>query len=279
MRKLSRYWKTKGNIIGFVPTMGYLHEGHLSLVRAARKRCDKLVVSIFVNPTQFGPREDLEKYPRDLDKDLALCARESVDVVFHPGESEMYPGGFQTYVTVQDISKPMCGVSRPTHFRGVATIVAKLFNMVEPHFAVFGEKDFQQLLVIRKMVEDLDMDIEIVPHPIVREPDGLAMSSRNVYLSAQERRQAVCLSQALTAAQDIFSKGERDAETIKAIARKNIQAMPLAKIDYVELRNASDLSMVDKIDCPCVLALAVFFEKARLIDNCILDPGSGRYNK
>ena len=272
MRRMSRKWRMQGLKVGFVPTMGYLHEGHMALVRKARGLCDRLVVSIFVNPTQFGPSEDLDRYPRDLNRDLDLCASEGVDAVYHPSAEEMYPDGYQTYVQVEELSKPLCGASRPTHFRGVATVCTKLFNVVEPDLAVFGEKDFQQLQVIRRMVKDLDMAVEIVGHPIVREHDGLAMSSRNVYLSKEERSQALCLSKALAAAADLFESGERDAGKLVGAAKEEIAAAPLARIDYVELRDAETLELVSQVERPAVLALAVFFGKTRLIDNRVLSP-------
>jgi len=272
MQRRAVEWRAAGQRIGLVPTMGYLHEGHLALVRGAREACDRLVVSIFVNPTQFSPTEDLSSYPRDLERDLDLCASEGVDVVYSPSADEMYPEGAQTFVTVTEVSGPLCGVSRPTHFRGVATVCAKLFHAVMPHVAVFGEKDFQQLQVIRTMVRDLDFDLEIVGRPTVREPDGLAMSSRNVYLDEEQREQALCLSRALDAAERIAAAGERDVGAIVAGARAEIEAADLARIDYVELRDAETLQDIAALERPGVLALAVFFGKTRLIDNRVLLP-------
>lgn len=272
MQQRATGWRAAGQRIGLVPTMGCLHEGHLALVRRARQDCGVLVVSIFVNPTQFGPSEDLASYPRDLERDLQLCAGEGVDVVYHPSAEEMYPEGAQTFVTVTEVSAPLCGVSRPTHFRGVATICAKLFHAVAPHVAVFGAKDYQQLQVIRTMVRDLDFDLQIVGHPTVREADGLAMSSRNVYLDAEQRKQALCLSQALEAAEQAVAGGERDAAVIVAAARAEVEAPSLARVDYVELRDAETLGEITTLQRPVVLALAVFFGKTRLIDNRVLAP-------
>lgn len=272
MQSWSDAVRSGGERIGFVPTMGYLHEGHMTLVREAKQRADRCVVSIFVNPMQFGPNEDLARYPRDLERDSAMLSAAGVDVLYLPNAQAMYPPGFQTEVSVTRLTRGLCGRSRPTHFRGVTTVVAKLFHAVKPHVAVFGQKDFQQLVAIERMVADLDMDVEIAGAPIVREPDGLAMSSRNVYLAADERRAALCLSRAWQAARRSFDAGERDAGALLAAARAVIDAEPLARADYVELVDRFDLEPVDRIERPALLALAVFIGETRLIDNTVLDP-------
>jgi pantoate--beta-alanine ligase len=258
-----------GGRVGFVPTMGYLHEGHLSLVRLARARADLVVVSIFVNPTQFGPSEDLSRYPRDLPGDLAKCEAAGADLVFTPEARRLYPEGHQTFVEVTGVSQGLCGASRPGHFRGVATIVAKLLNIVGPCVAVFGEKDYQQLLVVRRLVSDLDLPVEVVSGPIVREPDGLAMSSRNAYLGPEERRQATCLSRALAEVESLArARGGLSAEEAVAAARAIIEAQPLARIDYIEARDARTLAPAPRLGGgTAVLALAVFLGRTRLIDN------------
>jgi len=272
MQQLADLWRRDGKVIAFVPTMGYLHEGHLALMRAARKEGDVLVISIFVNPIQFGPHEDYERYPRDLERDLRLAESVNVDVVFAPEVKEMYPDGFQTIVDVTELSKPLCGKSRPGHFRGVATVVTKLFNIVKPHVAVFGEKDFQQLVVIRRMVKDLNMDVRIIGHPIVREADGLAMSSRNVYLSPEERKVALRLSQSLKKARHLVAQSILDArEILKAVVSHLCQDDAL-RLDYAELRDPETLEEVSVVNKPTLLAIAAFVGKTRLIDNCILDP-------
>ncbi len=260
--------------IGLVPTMGYLHEGHLALVREAKKTCQAVVVSIFVNPTQFGPREDFERYPRDPERDLAMLKREGVDAVFMPSVGEIYPKGYVSYVTLKGFTDCLCGRSRPGHFDGVATVVAKLFNIVRPDKAFFGQKDGQQVLVIRKMVEDLNMEPEIVSVPTVREVDGLAMSSRNFYLSAEERRAAPVLYRGLMAAQAAFEKGERNPEKLCKIVVDMLAGEPLCKIDYVEIRSIPNLEPVEFIDGPVLLAVAGYFSNVRLIDNVVLHPGS-----
>ncbi len=272
MQAWSRARRREGLTIGFVPTMGFLHEGHLALLRQARAKADVTVASIFVNPTQFAPNEDLAKYPRDLPRDAQMCEAEGVDVVFHPADpAEIYPPGFQTSIAVAEIAKPLCGASRPTHFAGVATVCCKLFHIVMPHFAVFGEKDYQQLLVIERLVADLNMDLEIVHGPTVREPDGVAMSSRNKYLSADERQQATALIRSLTQARQLVEQGERRRDELLAAVRATIAAAPLARIDYVELRNLPDLSPAPERPAgDCLLALAVFYGKTRLIDNHVL---------
>lgn len=259
-----------GRRIAVVPTMGALHEGHLALLRAARARCDILILTIFVNPTQFGPKEDLSRYPRDEAGDIAKARTCGIDLAFCPDVSAMYPSGAQTFVEVRELQQPLCGASRPGHFAGVATIVTKLFNITRPHLAVFGEKDFQQLAIIRRMVRDLDFAIEIVSVPIVREADGLALSSRNAYLSAEQRVAALSLSRGLAAAEAKFKVGERDAAVLVAAARAPIEAESLARIDYVELRDAIELSPVSQVSQPAVLAMAVFVGTTRLIDNRVL---------
>jgi len=268
--------RARGERIGFVPTMGYLHEGHLSLVRMAKAICPRSVVSIFVNPLQFGPAEDLARYPRDLERDTRLLANEGVDVLFLPQASEMYPQDFQTTVEVAEVTKGLCGASRPTHFRGVTTVVTKLFLAVKPHVAVFGEKDFQQLVTIRRLVRDLNFDVEIVAGPIVREADGVAMSSRNVYLAPAERAPATALVRALELAERAVAEGFREAAEIRDLVRNHIEREELARIDYVELVDAETLRPVNRIERPTLLALAVFFGSTRLIDNRVLDPHRGR---
>lgn len=260
-----------GKIIGFVPTMGYLHEGHLSLIRRAANENDMAIVSIFVNPTQFGPAEDFERYPRDLQRDVNLAQQAGANVIFAPDVAEMYPQGYKTYVEVQEITNTLCGASRPGHFRGVTTIVTKLFNIVRPDRAYFGQKDAQQAIVIQQMTKDLDMDVEIMVCPIVREKDGLAMSSRNVYLNPQEREQAVVLSESLALAKKLIIQGERDAFKIKAAIVDKITQKPLAKIDYVSIVDAQTLKDIHHITNRVLIALAVKFGATRLIDNIIVE--------
>ena len=257
--------------VGFVPTMGYLHEGHLALVRQARVENPSVVASIFVNPTQFGPREDLKNYPRDPERDLALLEKEGVDIVFMPSVAEMYPAQFSSWVEVGKITERLEGASRPGHFRGVATVVAKLFNIVQPNKAYFGQKDAQQAIVIKKMVADLDMNLEIVTLPTVREPDGLAMSSRNAYLNPQERQAALVLYQALSLAEQLWSQGEKDAEHIRQQMTALIQKQPLAEIDYVSIADAKTLDELDTVSPPVLVSLAVRIGKTRLIDNIVLE--------
>lgn len=257
--------------IGFVPTMGYLHEGHLSLIRRAKKENDIAVVSIFVNPTQFGPNEDYESYPRDFNRDVKLAEEAGASVIFAPEVKEMYPDGYKTYIEVKDLSETLCGASRPGHFRGAATVVMKLLNIVHPDRAYFGQKDAQQAVIMKRMVKDLNHDTEIVVCPIVREKDGLAMSSRNVYLSEEERKQAVVLSQSLNMAADLVSKGERDAGKIKDAITAMIKEKDLAVIDYVAIVDPETLKDLDKIQGKALIALAVKFGKARLIDNIIVE--------
>ncbi len=255
---------------GFVPTMGYLHAGHISLVRAARAECASVVVSIFVNPTQFGPREDLGSYPRDLPRDLSMLDSVGADLVWIPTPEVMYPPGYQTWVEVQNLTRRLEGEVRPGHFRGVATVVTKLFNIVRPDKAFFGQKDGQQVLVIRKMVEDLNMEPEIVTVPTVREPDGVAMSSRNVYLSKEERKAAPVLYRGLMAAEVAFKNGERNPQRLCKIVTDMIAGEPLARVDYVEIRSIPNLEPIEMIDGPALLAVAVYFTNVRLIDNVVL---------
>ena len=259
-----------GKKIAVVPTMGALHEGHLELVRHARSRADVVILTIFVNPTQFGPNEDLAKYPRDEAGDLEKARAAGIDLAFCPVAEAMYPPGAQTFVEVRELAKPLCGRSRPGHFAGVATVVSKLFNATLPHVAVFGEKDYQQLAIIRRMTRDLDFGIEIASVPIVREADGVALSSRNRYLSDEQRLAARSLSAGLGAAQAAYAAGERNAAALVATARAPIMAEPLARIDYVELRDAEELTDIVRVERPAVLAMAVFVGTTRLIDNRVL---------
>ena len=261
-----------GRTIAVVPTMGYLHDGHLALLRAARARAAGGIFTLFVNPTQFGPNEDLGRYPRDEDGDLAKARACGVDLAFVPSAAAMYPPGAQTFVTVRELERPLCGEKRPGHFTGVATVVTKLFNLTRPHLAVFGEKDYQQLAIIRRLTRDLDLGVEIVACPIVREPDGLAMSSRNAYLTPDQRRQAVALSAGLAAAEALAARGERDPAALVAAARAPIAAAPEARLDYAELRDAADLTPIERLERPAVLALAAFLGTTRLIDNRVLAP-------
>ena len=256
--------------LGFVPTMGYLHEGHLVLVRQAKAENASVAVSIFVNPTQFGPKEDFKHYPRNPQRDLALLEKEGVDLVFMPPVEEIYPPGFNSWVEVGRLAERLEGASRPGHFRGVATVVARLFNLVQPDRAYFGQKDAQQLLVIRKTVADLDMGLEVIAVPTVREPDGLAMSSRNTYLNPEERKQAVVLYQALTLAQKLYSEGEKDAKTIRRQMTELIQKQPLADIDYISIADAETLDELDAVKPPALVSLAVKIGKTRLIDNMVV---------
>jgi pantoate--beta-alanine ligase len=275
MREWSEAERRAGKRIAIVPTMGFLHLGHLCLVRAARARGDRLVVSIFVNPTQFGPGEDFFGYPRDFERDRELLESEGVDVLFHPSVDQMYPQGGQTRVEVEKLSVPLCGAARPGHFRGVATVVTKLFNIVLPHLAVFGEKDYQQLQVIRRLVQDLSLGVEIIAHPIVREADGLAMSSRNAYLSATERAAAVCLSRALCRTARLFKRGEISAQALVRSALVELEKEPLAEVEYARLCDAETLDEIDVIEQAAVLALAVRIGKARLIDNRVFQRSQG----
>ena len=256
----------EGLSIGFVPTMGYLHEGHLSLVRAAKRDCSKIFVSIFVNPTQFGPNEDLATYPRDLDRDLKLLGSEGVDYVFFPDNESMYPGGYKTFITVEDISGILCGKSRPTHFRGVATVVAKLMNIVSPHRMYMGEKDFQQIVVLETMIRDLNFSTRIVRCPIVREEDGLAMSSRNKYLDPDQRKRALCLYESMRMAKREFAGGENDAERLRGVMREHIESNG-GEIDYIEMVDSKTLEPVANVASGNRVLLAVRMGSTRLIDN------------
>ncbi len=256
--------------LGLVPTMGYLHEGHLSLVRQAKSECDHVGVSIFVNPTQFGPSEDLAKYPRNLPRDLALLEKEGVDLVWTPTPEIVYPPGYQTFVTVEDVSQPLEGAQRPGHFRGVATVVAKLFTAFTPDKAYFGQKDAQQVVVIRRMAKDLNFPVEIVVCPIVREADGLAMSSRNVYLNPQERQAATVLYRALAAAKNLYDAGERDADKLRAAISETIAAEPLARADYVSAADPETLVELSRVERGVLLSMAVRIGMTRLIDNILL---------
>ena len=270
MRNTCERLRNAGKIIGLVPTMGALHEGHLSLVRIARERADTVVVSIYVNPAQFSTGEDLESYPRVLERDVSLLQSAGADYVFTPGDAMMYPSGFATYVVVGGLTEGLCGRSRPTHFRGVTTVVSKLFNIVRPHVAVFGEKDAQQLAVIRRMTRDLDFGVKIIGAPIVREPDGLAMSSRNAYLTPEERQGAAVLNKSLREAERLAATGETSAGEILARVRETISQSPLAAIDYLELVDTDTLQPLTEVTGTGLLALAVRFGKTRLIDNTVL---------
>ena len=269
MQALSESLRNQGKIVTFVPTMGYFHEGHLNLMREARKRGDCVVISIYVNPTQFGPNEDFEQYPRDFERDRAMAESVGVDVIYYPSNQEMYPPHYQTYVTVEEVTENLCGLSRPGHFRGVATVCAKLFNAVKPHITVFGKKDFQQLAVIKRMVLDLNMDLDVVGMATTREPDGLAMSSRNIYLSAEERVSALSLSRSLKMAKELFDQGERDAAIIIGKVKSLIESHPFTKIDYVQICDTTTMKDAARLDGECVLALAVRVGKTRLIDNYV----------
>jgi len=263
--------KRKGQVVGVVPTMGFLHEGHLSLMRIARQRCDVLVISIFVNPAQFGANEDLEAYPRDFERDERLCRQAGVDLVFYPDPASMYAADASVWVDEESLSGVLCGASRPGHFRGVCTVVAKLFNIVQPDLAVFGEKDAQQLRIIERMVRDLNFPVTIVRGPIVRETDGLAMSSRNRYLSVSQRKDALCLQNALAQARVLVQEGERDVSVISEVMRSGIEAVPDAQIDYIEFVDDDTLAPMERIEGRVVAALAVRIGATRLIDNALLE--------
>ena len=268
----SKRARIEGKTIALVPTMGFFHPGHLSLMEEGRKRGDLLVVSIFVNPTQFVAGEDYEDYPRDTERDQQLAKETGVDVIFSPTVAEMYPSDYQTWVNVEEVTKNLCGISRPAHFKGVTTVVCKLFTIVKPHVAIFGKKDFQQLVAIRQMASDLNFDIEIVGMPIYREEDGLAMSSRNKYLTSDERKAALCLFRSLKRAEELFAQDERKAEEIISEAKKIIEAERLARIDYLKICDVKTLKDVEQIiQEEVVLALAVKIGKARLIDNIVLN--------
>ncbi len=264
----------KGNKICLVPTMGYFHEGHLALMEKGKKFCADLVVSLFVNPTQFGENEDLDSYPANIERDISLAEKKGVSIVFMPDKREIYPGRFQTYVELTELPAHLCGLSRPVHFRGVATIVTKLFNIVKPDVAVFGLKDFQQIQIIRRMVKDLNYNIKIVGYPIVREDDGLAMSSRNAYLSTEQRQSAICLSKALTKAEAMITTGETNANSIKKELENYIESFPFTKIDYISLCDSETLEEIKDLKAlhSLLIALAVYVGQTRLIDNRIINP-------
>ena len=270
VREQVKAWRKEGLSVGLGPTMGYLHAGPASLIKKAVEDNDRVVTSIFVNPTQFAPTEDLEAYPRDMEKDSKLCETLGVDLIFHPEPEEMYAPDFCTWVDMDVLSKTLCGKSRPIHFRGVCTVVSKLFHIVTPDRAYFGQKDAQQLAIIRRMVRDLNMDIEIVGCPIVREEDGLAKSSRNTYLNEEERKAALILSQSIFLGQKMVQEGETDAAKIKAAMVEKIQSEPLARIDYVEIVDGLSMQPVDTVQSPTLAAIAVYIGKTRLIDNFIV---------
>ena len=271
MQVLSDKFKKEGKKIAFVPTMGYFHKGHLSLMERGRKLADILVISIFVNPIQFGPGEDFRKYPRDLKRDLSLAEGVGVDVAFIPEAEEMYPPDYQTYLEVTGLTQHLCGLSRPGHFRGVTTVVAKLFNIVKPDIALFGLKDYQQYIVIKRMVRDLNYDIEVVGCPIIREKDGLAMSSRNIYLTPEQRKSALCLYQGIKLAERLVREGQRDAKIIIKEVIDYIESKPYTQIDYVKICHPETLDDLEYLNDKALLALAVRVGKARLIDNTILE--------
>ena len=273
VREAVRAWRAEGLTVGLVPTMGFLHEGHKSLIVRAVAENDRVVVSDFVNPTQFGPNEDLESYPRDLERDAALCEEAGAALIFNPEPSEMYASDACTFVDMDALTGELCGKTRPTHFRGVCTVVSKLFNIVTPDAAYFGQKDAQQLAVIRRMVRDLNFGLRVVGCPIVREDDGLAKSSRNTYLSDEERQAALCLSRAIFAGQKLVEDGERDAATVTEAMRAIIEAEPLARIDYVKMVDFDNIELIDRIadGQPVLCAIAVYIGKTRLIDNFIVE--------
>jgi pantoate--beta-alanine ligase len=277
MRASCRAIHRNGKRLGLVPTMGALHEGHLSLVRAARALCDAVAASIFVNPAQFGPSEDFNKYPRSFERDCELLEREGVDLLFAPSVQEMYPAGAVTYVTVEGLSEKLCGKSRPGHFRGVTTVVAKLFHIVEPDLAFFGQKDAAQVAIIRRMVRDLNLPVELAVCPIVRESDGLAMSSRNAYLDPQQRKSALVLYRSLMAVQNLFDQGERNAARLIAAGREIFFAEPSARFDYFEIVDPETLDAIGKVDRPALVAVASFIGTTRLIDNLVLPEWAGRF--
>jgi len=267
IRKKVKEWKSKGLSVGFVPTMGYLHEGHESLIKKACEENDKVVVSIFVNPLQFGPKEDLTTYPKDLERDSTICERAGADVVFHPENDEIYESDFSTFVDMTGLTKELCGESRPIHFRGVCTVVNKLFNIVCPDRAYFGQKDAQQLAIIKRMVRDLSVDVEIIGCPIVREEDGLAKSSRNIYLSNKERKAATILDKSLMKARKLIEDGERSSKSIINSITQTINSEPMAKMDYVNVVDSASIEPVEIIGSSVLVAIAVFIGKTRLIDN------------
>ena len=268
-RKLVKNWKKEGKTVGLVPTMGFLHEGHASLIRRCREENDIVVVSDFVNPTQFGPTEDLEAYPRDFKRDSELCESLGADLIFHPEPEEMYHEGFSSFVDMTVLTEELCGLSRPVHFRGVCTVVSKLFNIVQPDRAYFGQKDAQQLAVIKHMVDDLNMNVEVIGCPIIREEDGLAKSSRNTYLSAEERKAALILSKTIFMGQKMVEEGETDAVKLVEAMKKNIETEPLAKIDYIKAVDGLTMQQVTELKSPVLVAMAVYIGKTRLIDNFV----------
>lgn len=277
VREFVKDARRNGKTIGFVPTMGFLHEGHKSLIVRAAKENDVVVVSDFVNPTQFGPNEDFEAYPRDIDKDARLCEEAGADIIFNPEPDEMYSSPLTT-ISVDKITKGLCGKTRPIHFNGVCTVVSKLFNIVTPDRAYFGEKDAQQLIVVKKMVKDLNFDIEIIGCPIIRESDGLAKSSRNTYLNAEERSAALCLSRSLKIGKEMIENGEKEAQAVKNAIISEIEKEPLAKIDYVEIVDLDNLEPTNRTDVGILCAIAVYIGKTRLIDNFIIEKGVGSIN-
>lgn len=270
MQQIAEGLRLSGKTLALVPTMGFFHEGHLELMRVARRHADVVMISIFVNPTQFGPNEDLSAYPRDLEGDLSKAGEVGVDFAFVPSVPEIYPGDFQTKVSVEKVTKHLCGISRPAHFEGVTTVVAKLFNITKPHIAVFGQKDFQQLTVVSRMVKDMDMDVRVVGVPTVREPDGLAMSSRNTYLNPEERKSALCLKSSLDLARTMVNQGERNASKVVKAVQDLVLSHPHTLIDYVNLCDPVTLEDVETLERETLLALAVKVGKTRLIDNCLL---------
>ena len=269
-KELIKKWKKDGKSIGLVPTMGFLHEGHASLIQKCREENDIVVVSDFVNPTQFGPNEDLEAYPRDFERDSQLCERIGADLIFCPSPEEMYHDP-HAFVSIDLLSETLCGKTRPIHFKGVCTVVSKLFNIVTPDRAYFGQKDAQQLAIIKRMVADLNMNVKVYGCPIVREEDGLAKSSRNSYLSAEERKAALCLSRSIFAAQDLIEGGERNADIVRTAVREIIEAEPLAQIDYIEVVDLGNMQPVDSLGESGLVAIAVYIGKTRLIDNYLFD--------
>ncbi|HWQ78214.1 MAG TPA: pantoate--beta-alanine ligase [Anaerovoracaceae bacterium] len=271
VRECVKAWRTEGLTVGFVPTMGFLHEGHQSLIERAARENDRVVVSIFINPLQFGKNEDLETYPRDMEKDSALCACAGADLIFHPEQGEMYEEGFSTFVDMSDLTDTLCGKSRPGHFRGVCTVVMKLFNIVKPDKAYFGQKDAQQLAVVRRMVRDLNMDLEIVTCETVREKDGLARSSRNTYLDREERAAAAILPEALRFAEAMVHAGVRKSAEVQQAIREGIASESLARLDYAEIVDLETLKPIDTIEAPALVAVAVYVGKTRLIDNFIYE--------
>ena len=271
MKEIACGWTKAGASVGFVPTMGCLHDGHASLIKKSVAQNDKTVVSIFVNPTQFGPDEDLDEYPRDFDSDLKLCQKIGVDVIFLPDVSTMYPDNYNTYVNVNYLTNTLCGRSRTNHFEGVCTILTKLFNIVRPDCAYFGKKDAQQLCVVKRMVEDLNFDLKIIGCDIVRESDGLAMSSRNRYLNADERKAALCLSKSLNMARNLINSGQSDVNAIKLKIYEFISNQPLAKVDYVDIVDGRNLQPITCVSKPCLVAIAVYIGTTRLIDNFYYD--------